>query len=100
MYPYKTIHCDDFGYYETYNHDGTLENNIYITCDKKLHGELLSSDRKLFDIIDTAYREDAIDCVDAVKEVIWNCTREEQFKHIHLISECMHMVRSNYDLYF
>lgn len=100
MYPYKIIHSDDFGYYETYNHDGTLENEIYITCDKKLHGELLPSDSKLFDIIDTAYRKDAIDTIDAIKEVIDNCMRNDQFKHIYLISECAYLVIGNYDLYF
>lgn len=100
MYPYKIVHCDDFGYYESYERDGTLENEIYIACDKKIHGDLLSTDRKLLDIIDNAYRKDSCECCDAVDEVILNCVRNSEYRHIHLIAECMHMVRGNYDLYF
>lgn len=100
MYPYKMIYDNDFGYYESYNDDGTLENNIYITCDKKIHGILLSHDRTLFDIIDDAYRKDSIECINAIKNVIENCMRNDQFKHIYLVSECTYMIIKNYDLYF
>lgn len=100
MYPYKMIYDNDFGYYESYNNDGTLENKIYIACDKKIHKIPVELHKELFRIIDSAYRNDSINCCDAVDEVIFNCVRNSEYMHIHLIAECMHMVRKNYDLYF
>lgn len=99
MYPYKIIHCDDFGCYESCEHDRTLENEIYIACDKMIHKIPVEPHKKLFRIIDSAYRDDSCNCCEAVDEVIFNCVRNSEYRHIHLIAECMHIVRGNYDLY-
>ncbi len=100
MYPYKITHCDDFGCYESYEYDGTLENEIYIACDKKIHKIPVESHKELFRIIDSAYRDNSCECCDAIDEIIFHCVRNSEYRHIQLISECIYMVRKNYDLYF
>ena len=85
MYPYKkynseldTVLC---------NHDGTTENEIAITVDKMIEGTLLSTDKRLIDILYQYYNKLSVECDDDIQSIITNWLDTGNYKHIHTLTK-------------
>lgn len=91
MYPYKKYDSE----LDTviYNHDGSIENEIAITVDKMIEDTLLSTDKRLIDIIYQYYNKSSIGCDDDVQTIIKNWLNTGDYKHIHTLIEYYLLVK-------
>lgn len=91
MYPYKKYNSE----LDTviYNHDGSIENEIAITVDKMIEDTLLSTDKRLIDIIYQYYNKSSIQCDDDIQTIIKNWLNTGDYKHIHTLIEYYILVR-------
>ena len=85
MYPYKKYN-PEFDTV-TYNHDGTIENEIAITVDKMIEGTLLSTDKRLIDILYQYSNKLSVECDDDIQAIITNWLNTGNYKHIHTLTE-------------
>ena len=85
MYPYKKYNSE----LDTvlYNHDGTIENEIAITVDKMIEGTLLSTDKRLIDILYQYYNKLSVECDDDIQSIITNWLDTGNYKHIHTLTK-------------
>ena len=91
MYPYKKYNSKI--HEMIYNHDGTIENEIAITVDKMIEGTLLSTDKRLIDIIYEYYNKSSIECDDNIQAIIKNWLDTGNYKHIHTLIEYYILVK-------
>lgn len=91
MYPYKKYNAE----LDTiiYNHDGSIENEIAITVDKMIEDTLLSTDKRLIDIIYQYYNKSSIQCDDNIQTIIKNWLDTGNYKHIHILIEYYMLVK-------
>ena len=76
-----------------YNYDGTIENEIAITVDKMIEGTLLSTDKRLIDIIYEYYNKSSVECDDDIQAIITNWLNTGDYKHIHTLIEYYLLVK-------
>lgn len=98
MYPYETYSMGDG--MMVYNHDGSLENEIYCIVDKMVHKTLTTYDARLIDILYTEYKNNSIECIEATDKIITNCLCESKYNHIKILCEYIDYTRKNFDDYF
>lgn len=97
MYPYEIY---NMGYGEMmYNHDGTIENEIYITIDKMVYKTLLTTDNRLIDILSNYYKNNSCECIETIDTIINICCHESKYKHIKILCEYIDIVRDT-ELYY
>ena len=91
MYPYKKHNSE----IDTviYNHDGSIENEIAITVDKMIEDTLLSTDKRLIDIIYQYYNKSSIQCDNDIQSIIKHWLDTGNYKHIHTLIEYYMLVR-------
>ena len=91
MYPYKKYNSE----LDTviYNHDGSIENEIAITVDKMIEDTLLSTDKRLIDIIYQYYNKSSIECDDDIQTIIKHWLDIGNYKHIHTLTEYYLLVK-------
>ena len=91
MYPYKKYSPE----FDTviYNHDSTIENEIAITVDKMIEGTLLSTDKRLIDILYQYHNNSSVECDDDIQAIITNWLNTGDYKHIHTLIECYMLVK-------
>lgn len=97
MYPYKVYNAE---YGEVvYNHDGSIENEIYCIIDKMVNKTLTTYDARLIDILYTEYKNNSIECVEVTDKIIMNCLCESEYNHIKTLCEYMDYIKRNVDYF-
>jgi hypothetical protein len=98
MYPYETYSMGEG--MMVYNHDGSLENEIYCIVDKMVNKTLTTYDKRLIDILYTEYENDSIGCIEVTDKIIVNCLSESKYQHIKILCEYVDYTRKNFNAYF
>lgn len=94
MYPYKKyeIEINEL----TYNHDNTIENEIYIIIDKMIHNTLLDTDTRLIDILYDEHVNHSLELNDIIHNIIINCLMVNEYSHIKILTEYYNIVTKGY----
>lgn len=94
MYPYKRFELELNSL--TYNHDDTIENEIYITVDKMVNSTLLNKDKRLIDILYNEHTNNSVELKDIVDTIITNCLITNEYNHIKILSEYYNTIIKGY----
>lgn len=97
MYPYKIYNMGDGEM--VYNHDNSIENEIYITIDKMINKTLLTTDIRLIDILYDYYKNNSCECIETINTIINICSHELKYEHIKILCEYMSLVHDT-ELYY
>ena len=97
MYPYFIYNAE---YNDmVYNNDGTKENMLFISLDKKIKDVPLTNRIRLIDLLHDMYKCDSVECADIVNTIINNCTMEGKYHHIQVIAEYMQLTINTFNYF-
>lgn len=91
MYPYEHYSMGEG--MMVYNHDGSVENEIFIDVDKRITHEGVTM--HLYDYMYKHYNNDSMEFDDTIKSLINNCMYESKYKHIELIAKYYNQILEN-----
>ncbi len=75
------------------------ETNIFIALDYNIKtcGKEYQYGKRLIDVIDEYYRKDSADCIDAICDIIDECSRFGKWEHVAKLAEYIDIIEKNYN---
>lgn len=77
----------------------SIEIDIFITLDRniKTNGKEYTTGKRLIDTIDKYYRENSVETIDSIRNIIDECSRFSYWQHVAKLAEYTGIIEKNYN---